>query len=142
MKMEVLKDIFGSDKEREKGIVDSISADELVAKVLSVADKWERSEKGIYPGKEPQFVHYFRDCIEEDMKEGMLLSTRRKLVSRTNSSIIMHKNEKINTSPGYRPHVKCTWTEALVLYRNLVEELNRDKQRAVLKKGSFVLADR
>ena len=154
MKMEVLKDIFGSEKEREKGIVDSISEDEFVAKVLSVADKWERLEKGIHPGKEPQFVQYFRDCIEEDMKEGMLLSTRRKAGlndeffynNAQECSNFKYKSkileEKMNTSPGYCPRVKCTWTEALVLYRNLVEEVNRDKQRAVLRKGSFVLADR
>ena len=47
----------------------------------------------------------------------------------------------MNTIPGYRPHVKCTWTEALVLYRKLVGEVNRDKQCAVIRKGSFALAD-
>ena len=154
MKMEVLKDIFGSEKEREKGIVDSISDDEFVAKVISVADKWERLEKGIHPAKEPQFAQYFRDCIEEDMKEGMLLSTRRKAGlsdelfynNAQECSNFKYKSkileEKMNTTPGYRPHVKCTWTEALVLYRKLVEEVNRDKQRAVLRKGSFVFTDR
>lgn len=28
-----------------------------------------------------------------------------------------------------------------MIYRKLVEEINRDKQRAVLQKGSFVLAE-
>ena len=46
----------------------------------------------------------------------------------------------MNTTPGYHPRVKCTWTEALVLYKKLAEEVNRDKQRAVLQKGSFVFA--
>ena len=50
MKKEVLKDIFRSNKEREKGIVDRVSEDEFVAKVISVADKWEQFEKGIHPG--------------------------------------------------------------------------------------------
>ena len=119
-----------------------------------MADKWERLEKNVHTGKEPQFVQCFRDCIEEDMKEGMLLSTRRKAgldddffySNAQECGNFKYKSkileEKMNTSPGYRPHVKCTWTEALVLYRNLVEEVNRDKQRAVLGKGSFVLADR
>ena len=39
MKMEILKDIFESDKDKEKGIVDSTDEDEFVAKVISVADK-------------------------------------------------------------------------------------------------------
>jgi len=77
MKMEVLKDIFGSDKDQEKCSVDSTCEDEFVAKVINAADKWERLEQSLHPGKEPQFAKYFRACIEEDMKEGMLLSTRR-----------------------------------------------------------------
>lgn len=44
MKMEVLKDIFGSDKDKEKGIVDSIDEDEFVVKVSSVVDKWDGIE--------------------------------------------------------------------------------------------------
>lgn len=87
------------------------------------------------------------------MKEGMLLSTRRKAGlndeffynNAQDCSNFKYKSkileEKMNTSPSYRPHVKCTWTEALVLYRKLIEEVNRDKQHAVLKKGSLVLAN-
>ena len=77
MKMEVLKDIFGCDKNQEKGIVDSADEEEFVAKVNSVVDKWDHLEKSLHPAKEPQFAKYFRDCIEDDMKEGMLLPTRR-----------------------------------------------------------------
>ena len=69
MKMEVLKDIFGSDKDQEKGIVDSTCEDEFVAKVINAADKWERLEQSLHPGKEPQFAKYFRACIEEDKEK-------------------------------------------------------------------------
>lgn len=78
MKMEILKDIFGSDKDKEKGIVDSTDEDQFVVKVISVADKWDGIEQRIHSGKEPKFSKYFRECIQEDMKKGMLLSTRRK----------------------------------------------------------------
>ena len=106
------------------------------------------------PWKRTSIRPILPDCIEEDMKQGMLLSTGKKAGlddeffynNAQECSNFKYKSkileEKMNTSPGYRPHVKCTWTEALVLYRNLVEEVNRDKQRAVLRKGSFVLADR
>ena len=47
----------------------------------------------------------------------------------------------MSTTSGYRPRVKCSWTEALVLYRRIVEEVNRDKQRAAIQKGSFVFAE-
>lgn len=53
MKMEVSKDIFGSDKDKEKGIVDSTDEDEFVAKVSSMADKWDGIEQRIHSGKQP-----------------------------------------------------------------------------------------
>lgn len=52
MKMEVLKNIFGSDKDKEKGIVDSIDEDKFVVKVSSVVDKWDGREQRIYFEKE------------------------------------------------------------------------------------------
>ena len=55
MKMEVLKDIFGSGKDKDKGIVDSTEEDEFVAKVSSRADQWDGIEQRIHSGKEPQF---------------------------------------------------------------------------------------
>ena len=46
----------------------------------------------------------------------------------------------MSNTPVYRPNLKFTWTEALVIYRKLVEA-SRDKQMAVLQKGSFVLSE-
>ena len=66
MKNEVLLDIFGSDKSKEKGTVDSLDEDEFVAKVDSLVEKWKSMEKGIFPReKESRFAAYFRDHIEE-----------------------------------------------------------------------------
>ena len=44
----------------------------------NLVEKWNSLEKGIFPGKEAQFVEYLRNHIEEDMKEGMLLPMRRR----------------------------------------------------------------
>lgn len=154
MKKEVLLDIFGSDKRKEKGIIDSLDKDEFVAKVDSLVEKWKSMEKGIFPEKEPRFAAYFGDHIEEDMNDGMLLSTRRKAGLKDEffynnaqeCSNFKYKSKiqeaKVSTTPGYCPNLRSTWTEALVTYRKLVEEANRDKQRAVLQKGSFVLSVR
>lgn len=99
MKMEVLKNIFGSDKDKEKGIVDSTDEDKFVAKVSSVADKWDGREQRIHPEKELQFSKYFCERIQEDMKEGMLLSTRRK-AGLGDEFLTMCKNAAISsTSP-------------------------------------------
>lgn len=40
-------------------------------------------------------------------------------------------------STGYRPNMKCTWEEAIVIYKETVEEVNREKQRAVIGKGPY-----
>lgn len=150
MKNEVLLDIVGCDKNKEKGIVDSADEEEFVAKVDSLVAKWNSLEKGIFPAKEPQFANYFRDHIEEHMKEGTLLPTRRKAGLKddffyNNAQECSNfkykckiKEAKVTSTPGYRPNLKCTWTEGLLLYRKLVEEASREKQRAVLQKGSFV----
>lgn len=67
------------------------------------------------------------------MKDGMLLSTRRKPglkdIAAISSTNLKSKKQK------------CMRTEALVMYRKLVEEASRDKQMAVLQKGSFVLSE-
>ena len=154
IKNEVLLDIFGSDKRKERGIVDSLDEEEFTAKVDSLVEKWKSMEKVIFPERTPRFADYFRDHIEEDMKDGMLLSTRRKAGLKDDffynnaqeCSNFKYKSKireaKVSNTPGYRPNLKCTWTEALVMYRKLVEEASRDKQMAVLQKGSFVLSER
>lgn len=47
------------------------------------------------------------------------------------------KESKTQTATGYRPN---TWVEAIFIYKNLVEETNRDKQPAVLQKGPLQLS--
>ena len=42
-------DIFGSDKCKEKGIVDSFDEEEFIAKVDSLVEKWKSMEKVIFP---------------------------------------------------------------------------------------------
>lgn len=78
IKNEVLLDIFESDKCKEKGIVDSLDEEEFIAKGDSLVEKWKSMEKVIFPERTPRFADYFPAHIEEDMKDGMLLSTRRK----------------------------------------------------------------
>ena len=152
MKDEVLKDIFGSDRNKEKGIVDCSSQDEFLAKVIAASDKWDDLERSIHPGKEPEFSAYFRAHIEEDMKDGMLLSARRSagledkffFNNAQECTNFKYKSKvreaKMENSTGYRPSLKCTWVEAIKLYKEMVEEVNREKQRAVLGKGPYALS--
>ena len=152
LKEEVSKDIFGDEKNKEKGIIDSTNDDEFLAKVISVSDKWDDLERMKYPGKEPEFAAYFRKYIEEDMKNGMLLPVRRSAGlhdgffynNAQECANFKYKSKireaKMISSTGYRPSVKCTWTEAIIHYKNMVETVNRDKQRTVLAKGPYLLS--
>ena len=57
IKNEILEDIFGNEVKKEKGIIDSESTDEFMAKVESVSSKWEKLEEHL--GKEPKFAACF-----------------------------------------------------------------------------------
>ena len=76
-KEEILTDIFGCEKTRQKGLIDSTSAVEYLAKVLSVTEKWDALERSKKPHKMPAFSVYFCKHIEDDMQDGMLLHVRR-----------------------------------------------------------------
>ena len=58
---------------------------EQIQEVFSLLGRPESLEENevtlallLFPERTPRFADYFRDPIEEDMKDGMLLSTRRK----------------------------------------------------------------
>ena len=74
---EILEDIFGSDTKLEKGIIDSESGEDFLAKVESVSAKWDKLEEDITK-KDPGFSRYLQRHVDEDMKNGMLLPVRRK----------------------------------------------------------------
>ena len=149
MKEEVLKDIFGDQRNKEKGIVESTSRDEFLTKTIAATEKWELTEKSNYPDKEPAFSDYFRAKIEEDMMNGMILSVRRSMgledeffynngqecANFKYTSKI--KERKLQTATGYRPNTKCSWVEVISIYNALVQEPNRDKHLAVLRKGQL-----
>ena len=50
------------------------------------------------------------------------------------------KEKKVVEGTGYRPDLKCTRGEAIVLYKNLVLQSRRDMQRAILGKGPYTLS--
>ena len=58
-------EIFGSDRNEEKGIVNCSGQDEFLSEVIAASDKWDDLARLIHPGKEPEVC--FRANIEEDM---------------------------------------------------------------------------
>ena len=117
-----------------------------------MTDEWHSTEKSNHPDKEPVFSDYFRRNIKEDMKNGMILSVRMSVGlgdeffynNRQECANFKYKSKneesKTQTTTGYCPNTKCTWVEAISIYKNLVEEANRYKQLAWLQKGLFQLS--
>ena len=109
-------------------------------------------EREIQPSRRPEFSAYFRKYIEEDMKNGMLLSFRRYAGlsddfcynNAQECSNFKYKSKireaKMADFVGYRPNVKCTWVEAILHYEEMVGAVNRDKRRAVIAKGAYLLS--
>lgn len=62
----VLKDVFGSVKDKEKGLVDSVTSSEFDKKVQVLKAVWN-----------PQFWDYFVTCGSDYLKEGMAPGIRR-----------------------------------------------------------------
>ncbi|KAK3704120.1 hypothetical protein QZH41_006809 [Actinostola sp. cb2023] len=152
IKSEILTDIFGSEKNKEKGIIDSTCEDEFLAKLISATEKWDMLEREKDQRKAPQFSVYFRKHIKDDMRDGMLLHVRRRAGLEDDffynngqeCSNFKYKSkireQKMEHATGYRPKIKCTWVEAITIYKEMVEEVNRNKQRSVLKKGPYLLS--
>ena len=150
VRKEILEDIFGNDFNKEKGIIDSESPEEFVAKVESISSKWDKLEEDI-TGKDPKFSQYFQRYIEDDMKNGMLLPIRRSAglkdsffynnAQESSNSALKSKvkETKVVEGIGYRPNLKCSWPEAVIVYRDSVLQAQRDVQRAVLGKGPYTL---
>ena len=127
IKNEILEDIFGNEVKKEKGIINSESTDEFMAKVESVSSKWEELEEHL--GKEPKFAAYFQRHIANDMKNGMLLPVRRRAglrddffynnVQESNNAVFKNKvkEQKVVEGTGYSPHMKGSWREAITLYK-------------------------
>lgn len=151
IKFDILQDIFGDECKKERGIIDSETTDEFLAKVESVSNKWDKVEEDI-TGKTPQFLRYFQRNIQDDMLSGMVLPVRRRAGlndeffynNAQESSNFVYKSKikekKVVEGSGYRPDPKCTWSEAITVYGNLVKQSRRDIKRAVLGKGPYDLS--
>ena len=72
-----MKDIFGSDASKEKGLIDCLSPEEFDAKLLRLRPEWEKREMEACQTSNPEFMHYFDVHLAQEMKEKMILSVRR-----------------------------------------------------------------
>ena len=139
IKCELLRDVSGNERKKERGIVDSKITEEFLAKVESISSKWDEIED--VTGKTPEFSRYFQRNIQDDMINGMLLPVHRKAGLKDEffynnvqeSSNFVYKSKvkemKVIEGAGYRPDPKCTWSDAVTVYGNIVQQSRRDIQQ-------------
>lgn len=104
---------------RKRGIINSETTEEFLAKVESVSSKWDKIERDI-TGKTPEFSRYFQRNIQDDMMNGMLLPVRRRAglkdeffynnVQESSNFVYKTKVKEMKVVEGarYRPDPKCT----------------------------------
>ena len=71
-----MRDIFGRESTKEKGLIDSLSEVEFDSKLMKPRPKWEKREIEACSTSKPEFVHYFDVYVAQEMKEKMILSVR------------------------------------------------------------------
>ena len=135
-------EIFLEMSGRKRGIIDSETTEEFLAKVESVSNKWDKIEQDV-TGETPEFSRYFQRNIQDDMMNGMLLPVHRQAGLKDEffynniqeSSNFLYKSKvkemKVVEGAGYRPDPKCMWSEAVTVYGNIVHQSKRDIQCAI-----------
>ena len=149
---EILTHIFGCEKRKEKGLIDAVSEEEFDRKLLVLSRKWDNLEMSMR-NEPPQFSAYFRKFIAEDMKKGMILAVRQAaglndnfFFNNTSESInFRYKNKikqfKAKSQHSGKPDTKCTWGEAIDIYKVLLEEHYRNVARALGNYGPYKVVE-
>lgn len=149
-KSDILADIFGKRRTKEKGLIDCESNEEFDAKLLSLMDKWNGAEKKCTRCDEAKFHTYFLAHIASDMKAKMLLPVRRSAglgdkfyynncPESMNSSLKKEvQKQKQYSNPG-EPS-KCSYSEFIDIAHTFVGKYRRNAHRAVTGDGPYMLA--
>ncbi|KAK3747614.1 hypothetical protein QZH41_013674 [Actinostola sp. cb2023] len=66
-------DIFGNEKNKELGLIDSKSEENFDTKLYALEEIWDEREKADRKTIEPEFLKYFKSYLVRDMKEKMIL---------------------------------------------------------------------
>ena len=137
-----------------KGLIDANSEQEFEGQCYSCYKKWDELEHNCGDSIIPQFSNYFKTYIANDMKEGMLVNKRRAAGlgddffcnNLTESMNFRFKNKlkerkSLSASLGRAPR-KVSLAVAVDVYKELLEEYNRNSQRALIDVGPYRLATR
>lgn len=152
-KNDFIRDIFGNDSEKHRGLIDSISPEDFDSKLFDLRNTWREREKTARGSNDDKFFDYFQCNIANDMKEKMILTIRRQVglgdnffYNNANESMnrrIKQRIEQIkkNNEKCGRANLECTLTEIVDIYKSYVNEVRRNIRRAVLDLGPYTLVE-
>eukprot|EP00112_Aurelia_sp_Birch-Aquarium-sp1_P012913 Seg2720.3 transcript_id=Seg2720.3/GoldUCD/mRNA.D3Y31 product="hypothetical protein" protein_id=Seg2720.3/GoldUCD/D3Y31 len=152
VKQTILIDIFGSDAKQVKGLIDCENEATFDNLCLEYYGKWDRLESSCNKNISPMFSKYFQRYTEKDMRNCMLLGKRRQAGlhddffynNPTESVNFRFKNklrqEKSLKETSGKPAKKCSLSEAVDIYKGMLEEYNRYAERAIVGLGPYELA--
>ena len=136
-----LRDIFGSDANHEKGLIDSEGCMDFDAKLESLEKVWNSREKtsrgtALSDSSKAVFHKYFVAHVAEDMKKKKMISPVRKRAGLgeaffyNNAAESKHQRIKARKGQMYGER-KLAWTEVVDLLKSISEEEERNCERAV-----------
>jgi len=137
-----IRDIFGRESTKEKGLIDCLSEEEFDSKLLNLRSKWEKHKMKARQTSKPEFVRYFDVYIAQEIKEKMILSVRRQGLS--DDFFFDNASESINhcykvsiRNPTGARDLNCTMAEADRIYHNMMEQTRRNIHRAIIGLGPY-----
>ena len=152
VKKTILSDIFGSERKEMKGLIDCENEKDLDELSYLCCLKWDKLECQCDKSQPPKVSRYFKRFIEQDMKNGMILSKRRLAGlgdnffynNSTEPTNFRFKNKirqkKTLSETSGQPSKQCSLSEAIEIYKDFLEEYNRNAQRAIIGVGPYKLA--
>lgn len=148
----ILTDILGSEGAQTKGLIDAKSEQDFEDQCYACYEKWDELERNCGDSIIPQFSNYFKTYIANDMRDGMLLSKRRSaglgddfFYNNLTESINFRFKNKLKERKSLsvlsgRPPLKASLSVAVDVYKELLEEYNRNTRRALFDVGPYRLA--
>ena len=149
---EFMADIFGRERTKEVGLIDSKSPEDLDTKLFALEKVWNEREMECRSTSNPEFLDYFKSYVMKDMKEKMILPVRRN-AGLGNEFFYDNATESINHR--YKAHIRsskaevniqghrdlgCSLAEASKVYFGMLQETRRNVHRAIIGMGPYRLS--
>ena len=133
-------------------MIDSHSPEEFDCKLLEAQRRWDSLESMEKMGADPGFSKYFKTCVADSMKEGMITFVRK--ASGLGENLYFNKaseplhfqykvqieHNRTDLTLSGKPNLKSTMSQATDEYVEMCERAARNVERDVIDEGPYRLA--